>query len=118
MRSLTAVALLGCLVFTACDDDTLPPGDMAMMSMDDLSEPTCSQLCQEFAVCYEAANPGFVGSTSALVPCENACFSMTDQQRNDLRTCSEQGCNAFLVCAANAGLKLVPKAMPDMSAHD
>jgi hypothetical protein len=115
---LSAVLVLGTLAVSACDDDTPPPGDMAMSSTEDLSEPTCSQLCQEFAVCYEAANPGFVGSTMALVPCENTCFSMTDQQRNDLRTCSEQGCSAFLVCGTNAGLKLMPKATMDMAAHD
>jgi hypothetical protein len=115
---LVTVLALGALALSACDDDTPPPGDMAMSSTEDLSEPTCSQLCQEFAVCFEAANPGFVGSTMALVPCENTCFSMTDQQRNDLRTCSEQDCSAFLVCAASAGLKLMPKAMMDMAAHD
>ena len=115
---MRALLFLACLGFAACDDDTLPPGDMAMSSTDDLSEPTCSQLCQEFAVCFEAANPGFVGSSMALVPCENTCFSMTDQQRSDLRTCSEKDCASYLMCASTAGLKLMPKAMGDMSMHD
>jgi hypothetical protein len=100
--------LLCALVYAGCDDGS-NASDMSI---------TCSELCQQFATCYQTANPGFVGSTNALVPCENTCFSLSEDARDQLRTCEATGCGDFLTCAATAGLKLMPKTVPDASVSD
>jgi hypothetical protein len=55
---------------------------------------------------------------NALVPCENTCFSATETVRDQLRACASMSCDAFITCAVNAGLKLQPKAMPDLGVHE
>jgi len=97
------ILVLGALLLGACGDEGVTGGN------DMNATPTCTELCQEYATCYEMANPGFMGSANALVPCENTCFSLSEEARDSLRTCAMMDCSAFITCAMNDGLKLMPK---------
>jgi hypothetical protein len=92
-------------------------GDNGGSGSPDLSAapPTCSEMCSRFLTCTEMADPTFMGSTNALVPCENACFSFTEQMRDDLRACYTKTCTDFIGCAKTAGLKLGMKPAVDMA---
>ena len=96
-------ALVSCaLGWGGCGDEGITTPDLS-------AAPTCTELCQHYASCYEMENPQFMGSANALVPCENACFSATEQTRDDLRACYSMDCAAYVTCGMNAGLKLMPK---------
>ena len=104
MRSLGLCALL---LFVACDDNTTS-NDMAMGK-------TCTEICQRYLTCFEMVHPEFMGSANAMVPCENICFSDTEQQRTDLRACFPNDCASYVTCGMAAGLKLMPKMGMDAS---
>jgi hypothetical protein len=79
---------------------------------------TCSDMCGRFLTCVEASNPSFMGTTNALVPCENTCFSLSETARGDLRACYTKTCAEFIACAMSANLMLMQKPKPDASAQD
>jgi hypothetical protein len=103
--------LVGCLI-GGCGDETTAP--------DAATGATCSELCGHYLTCVQQANPSFRGTTNALVPCENTCFSASEQTRDTLRTCYSRACSDYIACAMTAGLKLqqAMDAGVDLAGHD
>jgi len=108
---LLATALLSLLSVGAfgCDQSSSSSADMSAL-------PTCSEICSKYLTCE--LQTGFVGSTNALVPCENGCFNMSELDRFTAQQCSTHDCSYLINCAMGLGLKLQPKPMPDLSDHD
>ena len=103
---LGGVLLFASALLLGCGDDVAPGADMSALT-------TCTEMCTRFLTCTQTANPAFMGSAAALVPCENTCFAATEQVRADLRLCFERSCGEFMTCAATAGWKLAQKPAPD-----
>ena len=106
MRALGAVLLLASVLLVGCGDEVPPAADMSAVT-------TCTEMCTRFFTCTQEANPAFMGSSSALVPCENTCYAATEQAREALRLCFERSCGEFITCATTAGWKLGQKPAPD-----